>query len=377
MTSPLASATSDEQVIRHAIALIRQWRIGEAHVLLAATVAERGPDLLPLHRATIVRLLADTSRELGDLKLAILLAGPLLQQCQRRYGTGHPATVRAAVTVAALQYQLGEDEQADRTLQRVLSEPNVQLIGPLAREAILAAAYRTLIAIRRGTATPDQLAQRLTECRIVLGHHDPHTIRLTIQLAHLYATTGRLTDGLQLLGDVHADVVARHGHDHPLAAHLAQASRDWSSPQTSNTSPAAESASRRDWRGPWSRCSTKATATLAALSATAVLGSAALPTRPPHPATWISPTPTQATAAVHVIVHDRTATILLTHPAEPATATVVVTVGGVIRRTVTVPPADDQHLLTGIGPGQVCAAATWNQGTRMIATASACAGQPT
>jgi hypothetical protein len=377
MTSPPAAETIERQVIRRAVALIRQWRIGEAHVLLAATVAERGPHLRPLHRATIVRLLADTSRELGDLKLAILLAGPLLQECQRRYGTGHPATVRAAVTVAALQYQLGEDDQADRALHRVLSDPGVRLIGPLAREAILAAAYRTLIAIRRGTATADHLQQRLDECRIVLGHHDPHTIRLTIQLAHLHATTGHLADALQLLRDIHTDVLAHHGSDHPLAAHLAQAIRDWSSPQTSRPSTGATAASPGSGRGRWSRWSTKATAIFGALSATAVLGTVTLSAQRPQPATWISPIPTRAPAAVHVTVRDRTATISLTNPPEPATATVVVTVGGIIRRTITPPPAAGQQLVTGIGPGRVCAAATWNQGNRMIATASACAGEPT
>ncbi|MEV0269899.1 tetratricopeptide repeat protein [Hamadaea sp. NPDC050747] len=371
MTTVPGSAAADGQTIRDAVALIRQWRIGEAHVLLAAIIAERGPQLRPLHRTTIVRLLADTSRELGDLKLAILLAGPLLQECQRRYGTSHPATVRAAVSVAALQYQLGEDEQADRALQRVLSEPTVRMIGPLAREAIIAVAYRTLIAIRRGAAEPSQLQQHVNECRIVLGPRDPHTIRLTIELAQLHLTTGRLTDALHLLGDVHAEVLTQHGHDHPLALHLAQATRAWSPPSASQPPPPAPAVEKR-------RCGPRrAIAVIGVLSAITVLGTITAVALPPQPATWThSPTPAQA-AAVHVTVDDRTATISLSPPASPAAVTVVVTVGGTIRRTITLPTAADRQLVIGIGSGRVCAVATWNQGTRMIATASDCAGEPT
>ncbi|MCP2323566.1 hypothetical protein HDA40_002073 [Hamadaea flava] len=364
MTSPPAAELSDAQVIRRAADLIRHWHIGQAHVLLAATIRDCGPQLRPLHRATIVRLFADTCRELGDLKLAV----PLLQQCQGQFGPSHPVTVRAAVTVAALHYEVGDDHHADLALIRVLSEPDVSLVGPLAREAILAATYRTLIGIRRGADTVTQLQQRLDECRIVLGPQDPLTIRLTIHLAHLYATSGRADNGARLLQDVRTEVVTGHGDDHPLVVHLTQAIDSW----TPQPAPASAAATPRASRRPRSPIIAAVLAGLLALSVCGVVAATHGTPGTAPVATWNSPTPTVPPAVVHVAVHDRTVTITFTYPASEATATLIVTVGGIIRRTITLPPTVDRQTLTGIGPGQVCAAVTWNCGDTMLATAAAC-----
>jgi hypothetical protein len=371
----------DRQAIREAAHLMRQWRLEEAYAVLSDTVRSRVSQMSVLRRMTVVRMLADASRELGDTDLATILLGPLLRECLHRFGGRHPATLRTTVSYALLLHQFGRDHDADLILRQLLTDLEIGLTRPLARETITATALRTLIAVRHGRAAVHELRDCVADCRIVVGPDHPHTVRMTIALADAYQRAGDTADARAFLEAALSDVLTRHGTHHPLVAHLGHALSGLAetpaeAPPVGAPSPPPPSrrtqSSRRSWRWP----SLVAGATGAAV----VLAIATLPaitaaTRP-HPASWVQPPMDPRPHNIRIHTTGSTATVTWTSPNPLGRPTIIVTVGGLIRATETLAPATAAFAVDGIGPGIVCAVITVTNPNGPSGTAAACAGQP-
>lgn len=372
---------SARQLIDEAARLIRHWQFTDAQTALFDLLRTPAYRLDPLQRTTAVRLLADASRELGDASrelgdtgLAVALLGPLLTECLRRFGGRHPATLRAAVSYALLLHQIGRNREADRMLRQLLTDPGLGLTRPLARETATATSLRTMIAAQNGRAGTDELQQHLAECDIVLGPDDPHTIRLTIALARAHHAAGDLQTGQDLLAAARQDVLDQHGARHPLVDHLGQALHQLhaSAPQTA---AAARTAPARRHR--WPARLTAAAVTAAVLTLVLAPGVPALTRQ--DPVNWVAPTstsrPDPQPRDISITIDADTASIAWTNPAGTIQITLIVTVGGNIRTTQTL-PAVTAFAVRGLGPeGIVCAVITAT-GTHTSGTASVCVAPP-
>ena len=373
-------------LIEHAADLLRGWQFDAAYALLHVVVTDpMALDAIPpVRRATLLRLYNDVLRERGDLALALCRGVRLLADCRRQFGDNHPATLRAMLSVAATRFLAGDDTAAKSAFSVVAAHPLTTIVSGLAKEGIIARAYLTLFTANT-VGKADALAIVLCDCRIVLGPIDPCTVRITIELAHLYATAGDRDAATQLLKAARNGVVTCHGGSHPLAGQLelaldalnrgvAESAATVAS--SINGSPRAAT-TRQGPGGRWlvTRVASRITVAAACLATIGMLAAATPPSRP-VPVTWIAGTVDLRPHDLRVHVANDAVTVTWADPTDTATPTVVITIGGVIRSTVTLSPGTTRHTVRGIGSGVVCATVILSTGIGQSGSAAACASEP-
>jgi hypothetical protein len=148
-----------------AAGLQEQWRFAAAREILASVLDEvpDGADRLAV--VTGRRMFAEVLRDLGEVDEAYAIAGPLVVDCEQRFGRTHPATARTRTVLATTLHARGELDAAEEMYDSVL-DGRFREAGPVGRAVRLARAYRALLYRDRGD--PDLARTSLEEAHRAL-----------------------------------------------------------------------------------------------------------------------------------------------------------------------------------------------------------------
>jgi tetratricopeptide (TPR) repeat protein len=154
---------------------------------------------------------------LGDsTELAILAAEPLVTDCERVLGAGHPDTLAARLNVAHAYQAAGRTAEAIPLLERTLADSEL-LFGADHPDTVgsrndLAVAYRDAGRTAEATAL---LERTLADSERLLGADHPSTLGSRNNLAVAYQGAGRTGEAIALLERTLADFERLLGTGHP------------------------------------------------------------------------------------------------------------------------------------------------------------------
>ncbi|MDT4986817.1 MAG: hypothetical protein QOI74_911 [Micromonosporaceae bacterium] len=201
-----------------AAVLQEQWRFAAARDELTAALALVAESTDRLAAITGRRMFAEVLRELGEIDEAYEIVGPVVAECERRLGDGHPATARATTVLATLLHARGELDAAVEVYGRVLDGRFAET-GPAGRAVRLARAHLALVYRDRGDIGAARLAldTAYKVLRRAYGITDVDAIRFGVDLAALCHQDGDLLAARRLLAVARAGCQVRLEPWHPLS----------------------------------------------------------------------------------------------------------------------------------------------------------------
>lgn len=200
-----------------AASLQEQWRFAAAREVLAGVLGQAGDAADRLAVVTGRRMFAEVLRDLGEVEEAYAIAGPLVDDCERRFGRGHPATARARTVLATTAHARGDLAAAADLYDSVL-DGRFREDGPAGRPVRLTRAYRALLLRDRGEIEParTELVDAHRALRRAYGITDPDTIRFGTELGRMHREAGDVPAARRVLAVARAGCQATLDPWHPL-----------------------------------------------------------------------------------------------------------------------------------------------------------------
>jgi hypothetical protein len=210
-------ATTLADGLASAASLQEQWRFAAARETLVGVLGQATDGADRLAVVTGRRMFAEVLRDLGEVDEACAVAGPLVDDCEQRFGRNHPATARARTVLATTLHARGDLEAAADAYDQVL-DGRFRETGPAGRAVRLARAYLALLQRDRGDPALARtgLEEAHRALRRAYGITDPDTIRFGTELGRMHREAGDVPAARRVLAVARAGCQATLDPWHPL-----------------------------------------------------------------------------------------------------------------------------------------------------------------
>jgi hypothetical protein len=240
-------ATTLADGLASAASLQEQWRFAAARETLVGVLGQATDGADRLAVVTGRRMFAEVLRDLGEVDEACAVAGPLVDDCEQRFGRNHPATARARTVLATTLHARGDLDGAAEAYDQVL-DGRFREAGPAGRTVRLARAYLALLHRDRGdpTLARTELEDAHRGLRRAYGITDPDTIRFGTELGRMHREAGDVPAARRVLAVARAGCQATLDPWHPLCVFV---ERELSAvePDLSKPAPSTETMTREEW----------------------------------------------------------------------------------------------------------------------------------